>query len=303
MTDFTPEPFASLVQFLEPCEVYSLWPTKPPAGKLSPTLTERSPNIEQFNDRIVCGVRNPECMVYAAAKPNGIGVIIFPGGGYQRIAMDNEGCEVAKKLNSMGYTVFVTTYRMPGEGHEFGAETSLADAQRAVRWVRHHAEKWQLTKIGVMGFSAGGHLAGQLATRYTQVIAPSRDEIDNQESRPDFSALMYPVITMAQDQTHQGSFEQLMGQTITDQQLLTYSVERNVHSQMSPCFLMHACDDMAVDVDNSLLMWQALKQQQIPVEMHLFEQGGHGFGIRKVEDLPASQWPELFHQWIMMHLG
>lgn len=303
MTDFTPEPLHSVTQFNQPCDVYSIWPTPPAKGKLEPTLIERSTDTTAFHDRIVCGVHNPECMVYTPQNSNGIGIIIFPGGGYQRIAMDNEGCEVAAKLNSMGYTVFVTTYRMPGEGHQYGPQTSLADAQRTIRWVRHHAKQWQLDKIGVMGFSAGGHLAGMLATHYQHTIGTAVDDIDSLDARPDFTALMYPVITMLKDQTHKGSFTELLGTTPSDEQLRAFSVEANVHSAMPPCFLMHACDDLAVNVDNSVLMWQALKQHQVPVEMHLFEQGGHGFGIRKVENLPAKQWPELFHQWLSMQLS
>lgn len=298
MTNLTPIALRSLTQFEQPCPVYPLWSTPQPEGNIAPTLTERSPHTQHYHDRIVCGVHNPECMVYHPQVSNGIGVVIFPGGGYQRIAMDNEGCEVATLLASKGYTVFVSTYRMPGEGHEYGAETSLADAQRAIRWVRHHAKQWQLTHVGVMGFSAGGHLAGQLATRYNTEIATPSDDIDHYDPRPDFAALMYPVITMEQDETHKGSFTQLMGAAPSDEQLKTYSIERNVHAEMPSCFLMHASDDDVVNAENSILMWRALIQHRIPVEMHLFEQGGHGFGIRKVADLPARQWPQLFHQWM-----
>ncbi len=303
MTDFTSQALHSLTQFNQPCDVYSIWSTPPAKGKLEPTLTERSTDTSTFNDRIVTGVHNPECMVYQPKTSNGIGVIIFPGGGYQRIAMDNEGCDVALKLNTMGYTVFVTTYRMPGENHQYGPETSLADAQRTIRWVRHHANQWQLSKVGVMGFSAGGHLAGMLASQYQLPIRVAEDDIDTLDARPDFAALMYPVITMCKDRTHLGSFTELLGQTPSEKQLQRFSVESNVHNKMPPCFLMHASDDLAVNVDNSVLMWQALKQHQVPVEMHLFEQGGHGFGIRKVEGLPAKQWPELFHRWLSTHIG
>ena len=303
MTHASSQAFYSLTQFNQPCDVYSIWPTPPAKGKLEPTLIERSSDIDTFNDRIVCGVHNPECMVYTPQTSNGIGVIIFPGGGYQRIAMDNEGCEVAAKLNTMGYTVFVATYRMPGEGHSLGPHTSLADAQRTIRWVRHHAKQWQLNKVGVMGFSAGGHLAGMLTTHYSLPIKEAMDDIDALDARPDFAALMYPVITMLKDQTHRGSFTELLGTMPSDERLRTFSVESNVHSAMPPCFLLHACDDLAVNVDNSVLMWQALKQLNVPVEMHLFEKGRHGFGIRKVENLPAKQWPELFHQWLSQHLS
>ncbi len=303
MTNFTCQPLHSLTQFNQPCDVYSIWPAPPLPGRLAPTLTERSDNLAKFHDRIICGVHNPECMVYSPERSNGVGIIIFPGGGYQRIAMDNEGCEVAKKLNRLGYTVFVTSYRMPGEGHALGAYTSLADAQRAIRWVRHNAHRWPLKRVGVMGFSAGGHLAGMLATLHHMPLGAPTDAIDSIDARPDFAALMYPVITMNQDETHQGSFTELLGHQPSAEQLDAFSVENHVTLNTPPCFLLHASDDLAVNPQNSLLMWQALQQHQVPVELHLFQRGGHGFGLRKVQDLPAQQWPELFDHWLTNQLS
>lgn len=289
--------FESLLQLNETAEVFPIWPTPPEPGNLSASVKHRDPE-NLSSDRLIAGVSNPEIMVYQPSNPNGIGIIVFPGGSYQRISIDNEGRDVGHTLTLSGYTVFVATYRMPGEGHTLGAETSLADAQRAVRWVRAHSDKWNLTTVGVLGFSAGGHLAGQLATRFDTQLQTNIDEIDTLSAKPDFCGLMYPVVTMAEEFGHKGSAHELLGSHMTDEMLEQYSIEKCVHNQMPACFLLHANDDKSVPVENSLLLWQALRANNVAVEIHLFNEGGHGFGVTGVKDKPAHQWPELFHQWI-----
>jgi len=237
-------------------------------------------------------------MVYTPQQSNGIGIVVLPGGSYQRISIDNEGRDVGNSLTALGFTVFVSTYRMPGEGHNLGSETSLADAQRAIRWVRANLDKWQLRSVGVLGFSAGGHLAGQLATRFATQLQENVDGIDALSAKPDFCGLMYPVVTMNDEFGHKGSAYELLGAHKTEEELNRYSIEKCVHSDMPACFLVHANDDDSVPVENSLLLWQALREHKVPVEMHLFNEGGHGFGIEKVKDMPAHQWPTLFHNWI-----
>ncbi|MDW6001789.1 alpha/beta hydrolase [Vibrio mangrovi] len=294
----TPQtPLQTLRQLETSCTVQPIWPVTLPPGTCPPEVTERtlSPDIP---DRIITGVQNPECMVFHPETPNGIGVVVFPGGGYMKLAIDNEGIAVAKTLVTMGYTVFVCSYRFPGEGHEFGSDTPLADAQRAIRWVRHHAEQWSLRYVGIMGFSAGGHLSGQLLTRYSETFGTTTDEIDQHSARPDFAALIYPVVSMREDNRHQGTMERLLGNVPTQEQIDRYSVEYHIHTDVPPCFLLHAADDDAVSVNNSLLLWQALRNHHIPVDMHLFGQGKHGFGINKAKHLPAGEWPQLFHRWL-----
>ncbi len=289
--------FESLLQLNETHDVYPLWPSPPAVGNAPARLQYRDSN-DVNSDRLISGVSNPEIMVNKPELPNGIGIVVFPGGGYQRISIDNEGRDVGDTLTAMGYTIFVATYRMPGEGHPLASETSLADAQRAIRWVRAHADQWQLHTVGVLGFSAGGHLAGQLATRFDTELQPQIDNIDTHSAKPDFCGLMYPVVTMNEEYGHKGSAYELLGCQMTEQELNRYSIEKCVHPDMPACFLVHANDDKSVPVENSLLLWQALRGQNIAVEMHLFNEGGHGFGTRGVIGKPAEQWPHLFDQWI-----
>lgn len=288
--------FESLLQLNETSEVFPLWASIETKNTTA-IIKHRDPE-DLSSDRLISGVSLPETMVYRPSTPNGIGIVVFPGGSYQRISIDNEGRDVGKALTELGYTIFVCTYRMPGEGHHLGSETSLADAQRAIRWVRAHAKKWNLHTIGVLGFSAGGHLAGQLATRFNVQLQASTDDIDAQSARPDFCGLMYPVITMNEQFGHKGSAYELLGQYVTESELNRYSIEKCVHNTMPPCFLVHANDDQSVPVENSVLLWNALRKSSIDVEMHLFNEGGHGFGIKGVETKPAGQWPVLFSQWI-----
>jgi len=289
--------FKSLLQLNETKEVFSIWPTPPAAGKIPATIKNRDEN-DSTSDRLISGVSAPELMVYRPVESNGVGIVVFPGGGYQRISIDNEGRDVGNALTPLGYTVFVATYRMPGEGHSLKAETSLADAQRAIRWVRSNADKWNLNNVGILGFSAGGHLAGQLATRFDVYLQDPVDEIDKETAKPDFCALMYPVVTMNAEFGHQGSAYELLGDHITEQMLELYSIEKCVHSQMPACFVLHANDDKSVPVENSIVLWQALRLHRVPVEMHLFNEGGHGFGVHGVKNMPAAQWPLLLHRWI-----
>ncbi len=289
--------FESLLQLNETVDVFPLWPTTQTFRNITAIIEHRDPH-DVTSNRLISGVSTPELMVYTPRQSNGIGIVVFPGGGYQRISIDNEGRDVGKSLTALGYTVFVSTYRMPGEGHNLGSETSLADAQRAIRWVRAYSEKWQLHSIGVLGFSAGGHLAGQLATRFSTQLQERVDEIDTLSAKPDFCGLMYPVITMNDEFGHKGSAYELLGAHMNEEDLNRYSIEKCVHSDMPACFVLHANDDESVPVENSLLLWQALRAQNVAVEMHLFNEGGHGFGIQKVKDKPAEQWPKLFDQWI-----
>ncbi len=293
----TTSSFTSLLQLNETPDVFPLWPDQPVKGKVAASIWHRDPS-DLSSDRLIAGVSAPELMVYQPNNANGIAVLVFPGGSYQRISIDNEGRDVGNALTKLGYTVFIATYRMPGEGHSLGAETSLADAQRAIRWVRAHSGRWNIHKVGILGFSAGGHLAGQLATRFDAKVQPSVDDIDTFSAKPDFCGLMYPVVAMNEEFGHKGSAYELLGENITQEMFNRYSIEKCVHSEMPACFLVHANDDPSVPVENSLVLWQALRKESVAVEMHLFNEGGHGFGISGVQDKPARQWPELFHNWI-----
>nr|WP_318381627.1 alpha/beta hydrolase [uncultured Enterobacter sp.] len=282
---------------------FSVWPQgEAPGAATSPVrfqLEEHHTGPSAF-DRSVTGVRDPQITVYAPENPNGVGILVTPGGSYRRVVLDKEGSALAPFFNARGYTLFVMTYRMPGDGHAEGANAPLADVQRALRTLRARAREWHLEadKLGVMGFSAGGHAAASLGTRYDEAVYAPLDEIDALSARPAFMALVYPVITMHQEIDHPGSRHELIGDTPTDAQIQHYSLEERADSATPPTFLLHAVDDPAVKVENSVVLFTALRRLGVPVEMHLFEQGQHGFGIRDAQGLPVAVWPELMMAWI-----
>lgn len=281
----------------------SVWPQGEAPGACQShavfTLEERLTGDSEL-DRSVTGVRAPRIVVYAPEHPNGTGILVTPGGSYRRVVLDKEGSALAPAFNDRGYTLFVMTYRLPADGHAEGADAPLADLQRAMRLIRAQASRWQLDpdKLGVLGFSAGGHAAASLGTRWNDAVYAPLDETDAFSARPAFMGLVYPVMTMEEPVAHPGSREALIGTQPDDAAILRYSPEKAVTRATPPAFLLHAVDDPAVKVENSLLMFNALHAQGVPVEMHLFEQGQHGFGIRDALGLPAHLWPELLMNWI-----
>jgi len=299
-----PETLLSLMEdAVARAATFPVWPQgEAPGAKESPArfqLEEQHTGDSKF-DRSVTGVRAPEITVYAPQKPNGVGILVTPGGAYRRVVLDKEGSELAASFNAKGYTLFVMTYRLPADGHAEGADAPLADLQRAMRTLRARAAAWQLDpqRIGILGFSAGGHAAASLGTRYNETVYPAQDTIDNESARPAFMALAYPVITMQAEIDHPVSRQQLIGDAPGPQQILRYSAEQRVDSNTPPTFLLHAVDDPSVKVENSLVMFTALRRLGVPVEMHLFEQGKHGFGIRDAQGLPVAVWPELLMAWL-----
>lgn len=282
---------------------FPLWPDgdAPGAKSSNATLTLESDHTGNSAwDRAVTGVRAPHITVFRPQVSNGIGILVTPGGSYKRVVLDKEGTALAPAFTARGYTLFVMTYRLPGDGHLEGANAPLADVQRAMRTVRSQAARWgvQPDKLGVLGFSAGGHVAASLGTRFDEGVYPPSDAVDDVSARPDFMALVYPVISMNNDFGHLGSRRELIGENPTDEERQHYSLEQRVSRATPPTFLLHAIDDPSVKVENSLAMFTALRAQQIPVEMHLFERGLHGFGIRDALGLPAETWPQLMMNWI-----
>ena len=282
---------------------FTFWPGgEAPGAKNSPvsfSLVERSKD-PTLPDRAVTGIRAPEITVYAPERPNGVALLVTPGGSYQRVVLDKEGSDLAAPFNTQGYTLFVMTYRMPADGHTEGANAPLADAQRAMRTLRARAGEWNINpnQIGVMGFSAGGHVAASLETRYDEPVYTPLDAVDKHSARPDFVVLGYPVISMDKAIAHPGSRKALIGDAPNAGQIKRYSPELNVNAQTPPTFIMHAVDDPSVPVDNSLVMFNALRAHKVPTELHLFAEGKHGFGIRGAKGLPAAAWPQLAMRWI-----
>ena len=233
-------------------------------------------------------------------RANGTAVVIFPGGGYQHLSMEKEGSDVANWLAGTGVTAFVVRYRL---GPAYHHPAMLDDAQRAIRTVRSRAAEWGVDprRIGVIGFSAGGHLASTAGTHYDAGAAMNTDPIQRVSSRPDFMLLLYPVITMRADSvTHRGSRTNLLGATPdpTLEQLL--SNETQVTSDTPPTFLVHSTDDRTVPVENSLVFYQALRRAKVQVEMHIFEYGGHGFGLAP-SDPVLGAWTTVCESWMRRH--
>lgn len=281
----------------------SVWPMgEAPGAKNSDAVFTPEPRHTGTShyDRAVTGIRAPEITVYAPAKPNGVGILVTPGGSYRRVVLDKEGSALAPFFNARGYTLFVMTYRLPGDGHEEASNAPLADAQRAMRYIRANAQEWKINpdRIGVLGFSSGGHVAASLGTRFAETVYTPIDNVDEQPARPAFMALVYPVVTLREDIGHPGSRLELVGAKPEKEDLRHYSLEERVDSTTPPTFLLHAIDDPAVKVENSLVFFNALREQDVPVEMHLFERGKHGFGIRDAQGLPLAIWPEMMMNWV-----
>ncbi len=287
----------------DPTEIIPLWPGVPPGGvglKLEAKIVERSTDIAAFHDRVVTNVGIPLLQVFRPDRPDGSALIIAPGGGYVRIVLDKEGIECARRFTASGITVFMLRYRLPGEGWVNGREVPLQDVQRAMRIVRAGAQGFGIdpNRVGVVGFSAGGHVAASLATKFSDKVYQAIDSIDAQDAKPSFVALMYPVITMTQG-AHPGSRTLLLGPNPSDALIDAYSCEKKVTKQTPPCFICFAADDATVPpMENGLAMFQALRSAEVPAEMHIFDKGSHGFGLRLAKGMPASAWPDLFLHWV-----
>jgi acetyl esterase/lipase len=247
----------------------------------------------------VSGVTRPTLTAYLpdSAKATGTAVIICPGGGYTILAIQHEGYAVAEALRRWGIAAFVLKYRLPDDRIMVNKSIGpLQDAQRAIQLVREHAVEWHINphQIGIMGFSAGGHLAAMAGTRFQTAFIDNPQHIS---LRPDFMILCYPVISMTDSLTHMGSREHLLGKHPTEEQIHAFSAEMQVTPQTPPAFLMQSTADPGVKVGNSVAMYIALHAHGVPVEMHLYEKGPHGFGMYN-PDTP-DQWMARLRNWMI----
>ena len=218
--------------------------------------------------------------IYPAKNPNGQAIVACPGGGYAGIAVTHEGHDMAAWFNTQGITYAVLHYRMPYGKHEI----PLSDAHQAIRYMRKHADQWGIKQLGIMGSSAGGHLASTAATHFTE------------ETRPDFQILFYPVVTMS-DYTHQGSKDNLLGKNPSEELVKLYSNELQVNENTPPAFIMHSSDDTVVPVLNSINYYLAMCKHGVPASMHFYPVGGHGWGYN--ETFPyKSQWKAEMEKWL-----
>ncbi|HST92444.1 MAG TPA: alpha/beta hydrolase [Brevundimonas sp.] len=288
----------------DPIETIRLWPGAAPGGEVvtvMPRVIERSAD-PSFHDRLAQHTTDPILTVLRSQRPNGASLLLIPGGGYRGSVVDKEGLDCARVFAEAGITCFVLRYRLPGDGWAAGADAPLQDAQRAMRLIRARAATDGLDprRVAVLGGSAGGHLAGLLTARSDSAYELT-DDSDRQSARPDLTILLYPVATMADPFVHKGSRRELLGPSPTPEAIRRYSLDQTDWTGAPPTFLLHAIDDASVPVENSLALLSALRAARVPVESHLFEEGGHGFGVRLIASKPAAVWPRLALEWAARH--
>lgn len=247
-------------------------------------------------------VQRPDISVYLPSKKNATGqaVVICPGGGYRILAYDWEGSDIAKWLNSKGVAAIVLKYRLPiSKSNIVNHKSPLLDAQCAIRLTRYHAKEWDIDKdnIGIIGFSAGGHLASTAGTHFDSAKSNAIDPVESISSRPDFMILIYPVITFTKSFMHKGSRNALIGENPDPTLIEYYSNELQVKMDTPPTFIVHAGDDKSVPVENSLLFYQSLKDNGVPAELHIYPEGGHGFSLAIGKGYLAT-WPDRCIDWL-----
>jgi acetyl esterase/lipase len=292
-------------------------PTTDPGGETQPIWPQGFPNLARINVRETFIERNPEgsqhdrfvehvtrpaiTFFHAKGKPNGVTLLIVPGGGYVRVVFDKEGFETAEWFASQGFECAVLRYRLPADGWKSGADAPVFDAQRAIRLLRSQpgGSFWSTApRIGVIGFSAGGHVLARLITE-PGLTYPRIDSVDELSAMPDFAALMYPVITTTGPAAHAGAVQQLLASGISPTDLERYSPNLRVTNATPPTILIHAADDVPVPMENSLLMFNALHKAGVRSELHIFDSGGHGFGMRSVAGKDIASWPKLVRNWAL----
>ncbi len=273
--------------------VIDIWPEGVPGLRADASA-------EKGDNELLSNIHRPTLTCYAApaARATGAAVIICPGGGYWLLAWEKEGVEPARWFNSIGISVFVLKYRLA----EYGQPAPLRDVLRAVRLVRSRAAEFGINpdRLGVMGFSAGGHLAACAGTLYDLPDGRTGAALDAVSARPDFLLLIYPVITMKDPYTHAGSRRNLLGPTPAPELVERYSSELQVTKNTPPAFLLTTFEDGLVPAENSIGFFEALHRAGVPAEMHVFEKGPHGFGLRPGFG-PVDGWPLLCRQWLRLH--
>ena len=283
-------------------ETTDLWQDTPPI-EATRTFSEVIENVSKDPDvvsRRVKGVVTPRLLVFRPANPTGAATVILPGGGFAYGYFDLEGTRLARLLCQRGITAFVLFYRLANDGWSDRLNVGLADAQRAVRVIRARAKPFGIdpSRVGVVGFSAGGYVAASLATRFDDLVYPGRDLADKLSARPDFAGLIYPVQSLDPAIAWQGAAWSLFGRQATPDEIREFSPHNRIGKDTPPLFLAHAEDDTAVPIENSLRMRAAAKAAGVTVESHFFARGGHGFGVDPALHQPNQAWPLLFSNFV-----
>lgn len=278
-------------------ETIPLYPKQIPNSKPSPNQEKRE--VRDNGMEIISAISVPTLTVFTPVRraASRTAVIICPGGGYHINAIKHEGLDIAKKLNEWGITAFVLKYRIPSDATMINREIGpLQDAQQAIRLVRENAAKWNIDpeKVGMMGFSAGGHLASTAGTHYQKSVLPDAEGVS---LRPDFLVLGYPVISFTDSIGHLGSRDNLLGKSASAEKIREYSNEFRVTGDTPPAFIIHAADDKGVLPANSISFFEKLLKNNVPAELHIYERGGHGFGM----DNPTTEenWMDTLKHWLV----
>ena len=287
-------------------ERFALWPGKPPGAPATPIAPNWTMNGDKGARELwIRGVPFPEVHVFRPHRPDGSALLVLPGGGYEFLSVQNEGLDAARRFSAEGTTTFVLTYRLPGEGWSNRALVPLQDAQRAMRLIRSRAARLGVdaARLGVLGFSAGGHLAADLAVAHAERIYVPVDAADRLSARPAYAGLVYPVVSLDPARPGGKAIETLTGPDAAPALIAARSPVLRVDAHTPPSFLVHAADDGTVPLDNSLDWLAACQRFHVPCEAHLFAEGGHGFGFHLPPELPGARWPELFGRWLRRNGG
>lgn len=269
---------------------FPLYQGLPPGGITSPDEETK----DKDNNRFLTSVPTLTSYLPAKDKATGAAVLIIPGGGYHVVVLQKEGINIAEYFVKQGVAAFVLKYRLPSDKiMQDKSSGPLQDAQEAIKTIRARAAEWNIdtARVGVMGFSAGGHLASTLATHFDRPVLAANAGLN---LRPDFMVLVYPVISMEKDLAHAGSRKYLLGEHPDETNIKYYSNDRQVTRRTPPTLLFHTGDDKVVDVDNTLTFYQALRHQHVPAEMHIYPEGDHGFVLK----LPVEGWMLIIMKWL-----
>ena len=282
-----------------------IWPGTAPGSdsvKVEEAIVDRNPNGgECYLNRAVSKVTRPSIKHFAPAHPNGKAVMLCPGGGYALLAYDKEGYDIAQWFNERDITAFVLKYRLPIDGHLNRQYVPLQDAQRALRYIRANAETFNIdtNSIGVMGGSAGGHLAASLSVFYDWKVYNAVDSIDSVSARPDYTFLMYPVISFQDSLVHEGTRSYLLGNDFTKAQIDSFSTDLHVDSLTPPAYLFHSKADGSVKYKNSVAYANALENAGVINSLNLYASGGHGIGMCEAGTSDFSRWPRDLDAWLV----